>query len=157
MVVCNFFKECLADSSFGLSVVILCFSGEPSVFTMTSKGNILKRFSSTISPSLVVSFFTQRARHPQVKSRITERKDGLIEGRRSCARRDLELKESIFQSSSNSFLSDTQDDGPFVEKSQKNLIPGSTTVFIIRFSFVLICLICCFLAPTLLNCWSDDP
>ena len=152
MVVCNFFKECLADSSFGLSVVILCFSGEPSVFTMTSKGNILKRFSSTISPSLVVSFFTQRARHPQVKSRITERKDDLIEGRRSCARRDLELKESIFQSSSNSFLSDTQDDGPFVEKSQKNLIPGSTTVFIIRFSFVLICLICCFLAPTLLNC-----
>ena len=138
MVVCNLFKGCLADSSFGLSVVILWFSGKPSVLTMTSKGNILKpAIFKRISRSLLVSFVTQRARHPQAKSSITERKDGLIiEGRRSCTRRDLELEESIFQSSSNSFLSDTQDDGTSVEKSQKNLIQGSTTVFITRFSFV---------------------
>ena len=41
---------CLKDVSkilfFGVSVVILWFSGEPSVFTMTSKGNILNDFQA---------------------------------------------------------------------------------------------------------------
>ena len=54
------------------------------------------RDSNVISRSLVVSFFTQR--HPQVKSNTTERKDGLIEGRKSTNRWDFEeLADAIFQ------------------------------------------------------------
>ena len=54
------------------------------------------RVSNTISRSLVVSFFTHR--HPQAKSTTTERKDGLIEGRKSTNRWDFEeLTDAIFQ------------------------------------------------------------
>ena len=54
------------------------------------------RVSNVISRSLVVSFFTQR--HPQAKSSTTERKDGLIEGRKSTNRWDFEeLTYAIFQ------------------------------------------------------------
>ena len=53
------------------------------------------RVSNAISRSLVVSFFTQR--HPQAKSSTTERKDGLIEGRKSTNRWDFEeLTDAIF-------------------------------------------------------------
>ena len=53
------------------------------------------RVSNAISRSLVVSFFTQR--HPEVKSSTTERKDGLIEGRKSTNRWDFEeLTDAIF-------------------------------------------------------------
>ena len=155
MVVCNLFKECLADSSFGLSVVILCFSGEPSVFTMTSKGNILKRFSSTISLPLVVLFFTQRARHLQVKSSITERKDGLIEG---CSAR-FRARGIHFSIEFKLFSLRHTGRRTICGKKPEKFDPGiyNSIHYIIRFSFVLICLICCFLAPTLLNCWCDDP
>ena len=55
------------------------------------------RDSNAVSRSLVVSFFIQR--HPQAKSATTERKDGLIEGRKSTKRWDFEeLTETIFQS-----------------------------------------------------------
>ena len=54
------------------------------------------RDSNAVSRSLVVSFFIQR--HPQAKSATTERKDGLIEGRKSTKRWDFEeLTEAIFQ------------------------------------------------------------
>ena len=54
------------------------------------------RVSTVISRSLVVLFFTQR--HPQAKSTTTERKDLLIEGRKSTNRWYFEeLTEAIFQ------------------------------------------------------------
>ena len=54
------------------------------------------RDSNAVSRSLVVSFFIQR--HPQAKSTTNERKDGLIEGRKSTKRWDFEeLTEAIFQ------------------------------------------------------------
>ena len=54
------------------------------------------RVSNAISRPLVVSFFTQR--HPQAKNSTTERKDGLIEGRKSTNRWDFEeLTDAIFQ------------------------------------------------------------
>ena len=57
---------------------------------------MLMRVSNAISRSLVVSFFTQR--HPQAKSSTTERKDGLIEGRKSTNRWDFEeLTDAICQ------------------------------------------------------------
>ena len=59
------------------------------------------RDSSVISRSFVVSFFTQR--HPQTKTNITDRNDGLIDGTKSRSRRDFEeLKDFI---STNRFLS----------------------------------------------------
>ena len=125
MVVCNLLKGCLADSPLGLKRRYFTVFGRAGSLHNDSqrKHYILKRFSTeaqSAASSLIVSFFTQRARHPQVKSSITKRKDGLIiEGRRSCTRRDLELEESIFQSSSNSFLSDTQNNGTLWKKARK--------------------------------------
>ena len=69
------------------------------------------RVSNAISRSLVVSFFTQR--HPKAKSTTTERKDGLIEGRKSTSRWDFEeLTDAIFQCNSKIVyrVSDTQKD-----------------------------------------------
>ena len=58
------------------------------------------RDSSAISRSFVVSFFTQR--HPQTKTNITDRNDGLIDGTKSKSRWDFEeLKDFI---STNRFL-----------------------------------------------------
>ena len=54
------------------------------------------RDSNAVSRSLVVSFFIHR--HLQAKSTTKERKDGLIEGRKSTKRWDFEeLTEAIFQ------------------------------------------------------------
>ena len=93
----SFFKRFFADSSFGLSVVLSLLSiAEQPVLTRTSTGDMLMRDSNDVSRSLVVSFFTQR--HLQEKSSTTERKDGLIEGRKSTKRWDFEqLTETIFQ------------------------------------------------------------
>ena len=93
----SFFKTFFADSSFGLSVVLSLFSiAEQPVLTRTSTGDMLMRDSNAVSRSLVVSFFIQR--HPQAKSTTNERKDGLIEGRKSTKRWDFEeLTEAIFQ------------------------------------------------------------
>ena len=64
--------------------------------TRTSTGDMLMRDSNAVSRSLVVSFFIQR--HPQAKSTTNERKDSLIEGRKSTKRWDCEeLTEAIFQ------------------------------------------------------------
>ena len=58
------------------------------------------RDSSAISRSFVVSFFTQR--HPQTKTNITDRNDGLIDGTKWKSRWDFEeLKDFI---STNRFL-----------------------------------------------------
>ena len=52
------------------------------------------RDSSVISRSFVVSFFTHR--HPQTKTNITDRNDGLIDGTKSRSRSDFEeLKDFI--------------------------------------------------------------
>ena len=93
----SFFKTFFADSSFGLSVVLSLFSiAEQPVLTRTSTGDMLMRDSNAVSRSLVDSFFIQR--HPQAKSTTNERKDGLIEGRKSTKRWDFEeLTEAIFQ------------------------------------------------------------
>ena len=69
------------------------------------------RVSNAISRSLVVSFFAWR--HPQAKSSTTERKDGLIEGRKSTNRWDFEeLTDAIFQCNFKIVcrVSDTQED-----------------------------------------------
>ena len=85
----SFFKTFFADSSFGLSVVLSLFSiAEQPVLTRTSTGDMLMRDSNAVSRSLVVSSFTQR--HLQEKSGTTERKDGLIEWRKSTKRWDFE-------------------------------------------------------------------
>ena len=90
-----FFKSYLTESSFGLWAVLSLFSVVQPVSTRTT-GDMLMRVSNAISRSLVVSFFTQR--HPQAKSNTTERKDGLIEGRKSTNRWDFEeLTDAIFQ------------------------------------------------------------
>ena len=58
--------------------------------------------SNALSRSLVVSFFIQR--HPQAKSTTNERKDGLIEGRKSTKRWDFEEStEAIFTATSQAF------------------------------------------------------
>ena len=58
--------------------------------------------SNALSRSLVVSFFIQR--HPQAKSTTNERKDGLIEGRKSTKRWDFEEStEAIFSATSQAF------------------------------------------------------
>ena len=85
----------LTKSSFGLHVVLSLFFVVQPVLTRTT-GDMLMRVSSAISRSLVVSFFIQR--HPQAKSSTTERKDGLIEGRKSTKGWDFEeLTDAIFQ------------------------------------------------------------
>ena len=57
------------------------------------------RDSSAISRSFVVSFFTQR--HPQTKTNITDRNDGLIDGTKSRSRWDFEQLKDFM--STNSF------------------------------------------------------
>ena len=58
--------------------------------------------SNALSRSLVVSFFIQR--HPQAKSTTNERKDGLIEGRKSTKRWDFEEStDAIFSATSQAF------------------------------------------------------
>ena len=116
---------------------------------MISRGNMLTRFSRTVSRSLVGSFFTQR--HPQAKSSITDRKDGWMDGRQSCTRRDFEefeFEESIsakFRSFSNSL----RDTGRRTQwKKAKNLILVWTSAFIKRlflFSYVHV-----------LSCWPEQ-
>ena len=67
---------------------------------LSPQGKQLMRDSSAISRSFVVSFFTQR--HPQTKTNITDRNDGLIDGTKSKSRWDFEeLKDFI---STNRFL-----------------------------------------------------
>ena len=62
------------------------------------------RDSSAISRSFVVSFFTQR--HPQTKTNITDRNDGLTDGTKLRSRWDFEeLKDFI---STNRFLSQAE-------------------------------------------------
>ena len=76
-------------------LLLTLFSFERPFLTRTSSGSMLMRVSSAVSRPLVVSFFIQR--HPQAKSSTTERKDGLIEGRKSRSRWDFEeLTEAIF-------------------------------------------------------------
>ena len=91
------------------------------------------RVSNAISRSLVVSFFTQR--HAQAKSTTTERKDGLIEGRKSTNRWYFEeLIDAIFQCNFKT-VSDTQEDesqwkvarilcNPSAYRSAHGIIPG---------------------------------
>ena len=128
MVVCNLLKGCLADSPLGLKRRYFTVFGRAGSLHNDSqrKHYILKRFSTeaqSAASSSIVSFFTQRARHPQVKSSITERKDGLIiEGRNACTRRDLELEESIFLFLFKFFSLRHTERRNSVEKSQKNLI-----------------------------------
>ena len=62
-------------------------------------------------------------RHLQAKRSITERNDGVIEGKRSCTPRDLELEESIFQSSSNS-ICQTYRTTELCGKKPEKLDPG---------------------------------
>ena len=62
------------------------------------------RDSSAISRSFVVSFFTQR--HPQTKTNITDRNDGLIDGTKLRSRWDFEELEDFI--STNRFLSQAE-------------------------------------------------
>ena len=57
-------------------------------FSVSPQGKQFMRDSSAISRSFVVSFFTQR--HPQTKTNITDRNDGLIDGTKSMSRWDFE-------------------------------------------------------------------
>ena len=54
------------------------------------------RDSSATSRSLIVVFFTQR--HPQTKTNITERNDGLTDGTKSRSRWDLEVFKGFISS-----------------------------------------------------------
>ena len=54
------------------------------------------RDSSATSRSLIVVFFTQR--HPQTKTSITERNDGLTDGTKSRSRGDLEVFKGFISS-----------------------------------------------------------
>ena len=120
----SFFKRFFAYSSFGLSVVLSLFSiAEQPFLTRTSTGDMLMRDSNAVSRSLVVSFFIQR--NPQAKSTTNERKDGLIEGRKSTKRWDFEeLTETIFHCKWRSFAVSVRHTGKrkSVESCQNNLI-----------------------------------
>ena len=61
--------------SFGVAFV------DERVILLNKQGKQSMRDSSAISRSFVVSFFTQR--HPQTKTNITERNDGLIDEAKS--------------------------------------------------------------------------
>ena len=78
------------------------------------------RDSSAISRSFVVSFFTQR--HPQTKTNITERNDGLIDGTKSRRRWDFGEFKDFISAASQSFSftglhSKTEDCGKVASKT----------------------------------------
>ena len=91
------------------------------------------RDCSAISRSLVVSFFTQR--HPQTKTNMTERKDGLIDGTKSRSRWDFGAFKDFISAASQSFpftglYSKTEDCGKGASKTWSFKIwPRKTWIF----------------------------
>ena len=152
MVVCNLFKQCLEDSFFGVSVVMV-FRRAVSLHNDFQKKHFKTIFKHN-QPLFTCLIFHPETSASKKKHYRKKRWRNWMEKVMYSSR--FRARGIHFSIEFKFYLSDIQNHGTLWKKSQKNLIPESTTVFITRFSFALFCLICCFLDPTLLNCWSDE-